>query len=290
MAPTRDRRPGFSRRAQYSLFLSYVLAVAGAVVGVALLALSRVDPPAFAALRSLASETVSPAASALSATGRTLADVPDAIGSHFAIRSENRRLRAENAAAARLLTRARTLARDNARLRRLLAFRDGAAEPVAAARLVGSSAQSTRRFGLLNAGTWQGVREGQPVVGPDGLVGRVLEVGPTTARVLLLTDPESVVPVRRTRDGLAAIVVGRGDGAVEVRSVGNATAAFRPGDLFLTSGTGGIFPPGVPVARIAAPGSEAALARPYATPDTLDVALVLHAFLPPPPPPRRALP
>ena len=126
--------------------------------------------------------------------------------------------------------------------------------------------------------------------GPDGLVGRVVETGPNTARVQLLIDPESIVPVRRARDGLPAIVSGRGDGLLEVRSVNPAAGDIRPGDLFVTSGAGGIFAPDVPVARVVGRTGDGGVARLLADPDTLDAVLVRHAFLPPPPPPRRTNP
>src|SRR3546814_15852028 len=113
--------------------------------------------------------------------------------------------------------RARTLAYDNRLLMSLRALRERTSDAWAVARIVSSSASSTRLFGLLNAGRRQGVHEGQPVRGPEGLIGRVLEAGPDVARILLITDPDSVVPVRRTRDGLPAIATGRGDGLVEVK-------------------------------------------------------------------------
>ena len=284
MAPSRDRRPGFSRRAQYSLFLGYVLAIAGALVGAALLALSRYDPRAFGTLRSAVATVTTPASTALGSVERSVAGVPDAIGSFFHVRAENRRLSAEVRQANRLLHHARTLAYDNRRLTRLLAIRDARADVVIAARLVNSSASSTRRFATLDAGLWQGVREGQPVEGPDGLIGRVLEAGPASARVLLLIDAESAVPVRRSRDGLPAIVAGRGDGLLDIKPIAAGAAPFRPGDVFVTSGTGGIFGPGIPVARVVSVAGESGLGRPFADPSVLDVAIVSRAYLPAPPP------
>src|SRR3546814_13624796 len=68
-----------------------------------------------------------------------------------------------------------------------------------------STSSSTRRFARLSAGRSQGVTPGQPVRAPEGLVGRIYEAGPNTANVLLLTDPENIVPVRRTRDNVAGI-------------------------------------------------------------------------------------
>jgi rod shape-determining protein MreC len=102
--------------------------------------------------------------------------------------------------------------------------------------------------------------------------------------VLLLTDPESVVPVRRTRDGMPALAAGRGDGLIDVKSVALSTTDFGPGDVFVTSGTGGIYPPNIPVARVLRRGRDASIARSFAQADTLDYALVQRAFMPEPPP------
>ena len=290
MAPSRDRRPGFSRRAQYSLFLTYILGIAGAVVGAVLLALSTFNPVAFTALRAAVAELTAPPAALLAGVGSQLASVPDAIASHFQVRSENQQLRERLNQARGALLAGRQAQIENVRLRRLLVLRDRLPETIAAARIVSTSASSTRRFGLLNAGSFQGVADGQPVTGPEGLIGRVLYVGPDTARVLLITDPESVVPVRRTRDGRPALAAGRGDGLVDVRTIDTADGRFRPGDLFVTSGTGGIFVPGVPVARVLRAGTDSAPARPFARPDSLDVALVHRAFMPPPPAPPAPAP
>lgn len=290
MAKSPDRRPGFSRRAQTSLFVGYVLAVAGAIVGAALLAMSRFDPPAFKAARAVVDELTVPVSGVLGSANGALAAVPSAIGGYFGVHAENRRMRLELETDQRLLTRARVLAHENRRLRRLTALRNGSGDVVTTARLVSSSVSSTRRFGLLNAGFFQGVREGQPVEGPDGLIGRVVEVGPDSARVLLLIDAESLIPVRRARDGLPGIVVGRGDGTVDVRAVNPAAGDVRLGDLFVTSGIGGIFAPGIPVALVVGRSGDGGRGRLLAEPDTLDFAIVRHAFMPPPPPPRRVLP
>lgn len=284
MAPARDRRTGFSRRRQYGVFAGYVLGVAGAVLALVLLVVSALDPRAFAGPRMGAASLTAPVSAAFAAVGGAILAVPAEVGEHFRVRQENARLQRELTVMHRLVTRARAIHYDNRRLRALLALRDRSEEPVATARLVSSSASSTRRFAVLNAGRWQGVRPGMPVRGPDGLVGRVLEAGPAAARVLLLGDPDSIVPVRRTRDGLPAIVAGRGDGAVDVRSVNTTDVRFRPGDLFVTTGTGGLYAPGIPVARVDRAGRDSVIARAVAPADTLDFVTVEQPFFPLPPP------
>jgi rod shape-determining protein MreC len=284
MAPQRDRRPGFSRRAQYGLFLGYVAAAAGALIAAALLLLSTFNPPAFAALRGVVREGTAPVSLGLRNVRDFIASGPAAIGEHFRVKHENRVLRAKLEQDAALVQRARLLVRENARLRRLLQVQELPTATVVAARLVSSSPSSTRRYAVLAAGYAQGVRSGQPVRGPEGLLGRVVETSANTARVVLLTDPDSVIPVRRTRDGLPAIASGRGDGLVDVRSANVANAPFLGGDIFVTSGIGGIYPPGIPVARVLQNARDTAASRVFAQPDRADFALVLQTFLPPPPP------
>ncbi|MDH7970936.1 rod shape-determining protein MreC [Sphingomonas sp. AR_OL41] len=281
MAPPRNRRPGFSRRAQYTLFIGYVIAVAGSLVGAVLLALATLDPPAFGALRATVAEVTTPISTSIAGAGRGIAAIPQGISDYVAVHDENQRLRKELDDAKALLMRARAISYDNRRLKTLLTLRERVSDPVATARLVSSSASSTRRFAVLNAGSWQGVKKGQPVRGPEGLIGQILETGPNSARVLLLTDPESQIPVRRTRDSMPALAVGRGDGLLDIKSAASATADFLPGDVFVTTGTGGVYAPNIPVAQILRRAhGDAGLARSFAQPDTLDFALVQQAFMP----------
>lgn len=289
MAPPRNRRPGFSRRAQYVLFLGYVAAALGVLLGAVLLALSTFEPAAYSAARGGIREVTTPMSSGLHWVRRTLTGIPRGIGDYFGVVGANRAMRARIDRDARLVRQARAMVVENRRLRALLRVRERSAETVIAARLVNASSGSTRRFATLNAGSRQGVRGGQPVRGPEGLIGRVLETSPNTARVLLLVDPGSIVPVTRTRDGAPAIVSGRGDGLVEIRSASVSNLPFRAGDTFVTSGTGGLYPPGVPVARAMRNTRDTVQGRPFADPDGLDIALVLRPYLPapvdPPPPP-----
>lgn len=284
MAPPRNRRPGFSRRAQYGLFLGYVGALGGALIGAALLLLSTFEPAAYSAVRGFFAEITTPVSSGLAWARDGITGIPGSISAHWNVVGENERLRKQLADNETLVERARTLNQENRRLRGLVKLREATPDAVVAARLVNSSAMSTRRYATLNAGSWQGVRRAMPVREPDGLVGQVIETSPNTSRVLLIVDAESIVPVRRTRDGLPAIASGRGDGLMDVRSASLANAPFQPGDTFVTSGTGGIFPPNIPVARVLRVSSDAALAQPTANPDALDFALVMQTFLPPPPP------
>lgn len=280
MAPPRTRRPGFSRRAQYGLFIGYVVAVGGALIGVVLLLLSTFNPTAYSALRGGMREVTTPVSSGLDAVRRGIAGIPSGISQFWGVKTENERLRGELEANKALIQRARMLSFENRRLRKLLNIRDRTIDSVVTARLVSSSAMSTRRYANLNAGSSQGVLAGQPVRGPEGLIGQVVETSPNTARVLLMIDPESIVPVRRTRDGLPAFASGRGDGLIDIRVADVTDIPLLAGDNFVTSGAGGVYPPGIPVARVLRNSRDTAIARAFANPDALDFALVQKAFAP----------
>src|SRR3546814_20220565 len=101
---------------------------------------------------------------------------------------------------------------------------------------------------------------------PDGLIGRVLSAGPSFSQGLLLTDVDNIVPVRRARDGLPALSSGRGNGFLDVRTLNIANNPFKPGDILVTSGTGGLYPPNIPVAIVVSRQDDGALARPLAAP------------------------
>ncbi|MEI9852252.1 MAG: rod shape-determining protein MreC [Sphingomonas sp.] len=284
MAPPRNRRPGFSRRAQYGLFLGYVGAVGGALVGAALLLLSTFNPPAYAVVRGLFAEITTPVSSAFAWLGSSITGAPAAFSEHFDVAAENERLRKQLKENETLVARARTLNQENRRLRALLALRDASTDAIIAARLVSSTPTSTRRYATLNAGTLQKVARGMPVREAGGLIGQVIEASFNTSRVMLIVDIDSSVPVRRTRDGLPALARGRGDGLLDIHSASIANIGFQAGDTFVTSGTGGVYPPNIPVARVTAASRDTAVAEPTANPDALDFALVLQAFLPEPAP------
>ena len=173
-----------------------------------------------------------------------------------------RKLEREVAIARVRLAEAEALQRENERLKAVLRITRGATRPVAVARLIGSTSSSARRFAYLSAGRSQGVRSGMPVTSPLGLVGRVLEAGSHSSRVLLLTDSESMVPVRRAGDDVLAFAEGRADGLLRVRLINLGINPLKRGDVFVTSGAGGLFRPGIAVAvavRITEDGAIAQL-------------------------------
>ncbi|HYN46410.1 MAG TPA: rod shape-determining protein MreC [Allosphingosinicella sp.] len=274
------RRPGFSRRAQYGLFVGYVIAVGGGLFGALLLVISMVDPRGFAAIRGAALDVTAPISSAGRSVVGFVGGIVDGVSNYVRAGSQNGRLRRELAEARRELNARQALEHENRRLLASLGLVRETGGEIVVARIVGSTFDAPRRLATLSAGSSSGVAPGQPVRSADGLIGRVLETGRWASRVLLVTDGSSNVPVRMVRDGTPALAVGRGDGTIELRTLEVGQNPFRRGDIVVTSGIGGIFPPNIPVARVTGQEGDTAIARPLADPARMDFAIVERPYQP----------
>jgi rod shape-determining protein MreC len=262
------------------LFLGYVIAVAGIMFAVMLLLIAAVDPKGFSALRGAALDATTPIASGGRKVVGFFSGIGDSISDYFRAGSQNADLRRQLDQTKRRLVEAKAAEMENRRLKALLRLSETASDKVAVARVVGSSFDSARRLATLSAGGSSGIEVGQPVRGPDGLIGRVIETGRWASRVLLITDAASNVPVRLVRDGTPAIAVGHGDGTIDLKTLEVGQNPFRRGDILVTSGTGGLFPPGIPVALVVKAERERTVAKPIADPGEIDFAIVLRAYQP----------
>ena len=274
MAPPSSRRSGYSRRAQLGVFTGYVVAGLGALVGALLLALSLWRPETFNGLRGEAVDTVRPAAEGTATARVEGQSLIEAISGYYRAGSQNADLKEEVELARIRLAEADAVRNENKRLKALLGFKESDVAPVAVARIVGSSASSTRRFAYLGAGRDNGVTVGMPVRSPRGIVGRVLEVSSDSSRVLLLTDSESVLPVRRAKDEVVAFAEGRGDGTIRIRLINLGINPLKKGDVFVTSGAGGYYRPGIAVAILSQVTDDGGVARIIADPAATDYVSV----------------
>lgn len=192
--------------------------------------------------------------------------VSEAVETRDALRAENAQLRLRQRDLEIRTLRYEALARENAQLRGLREALPPVAEKWLVAEVVNVAPNSLRESVLLNRGTRNGVFSAQAVLDDAGLIGQTTHVGPWSAEVILITDQEHDVPVQVERTGLRTIAVGTGSALSLPYLPGNADV--KVGDLLITSGLGGVFPEGYPVARIAEMHPEAVqpLARVRATP------------------------
>ena len=106
------------------------------------------------------------------------------------------------------------------------------------------------------------------------MVGRILETGRDSSRVLLLTDSESVLPVRRAGDEVVAFAEGRGDSLLRIKLINLGINPLKPGDMFVTSGAGGYYPPGIAVAIVTELTDDGGLARIVSDPAATDFVAI----------------
>ena len=277
MAPP---RPGWSRRAQYGLFFGFIALVAGIVVGVTLLALSLVAPSRYEAVRGAALDATAPITTVLHEIGATFDGLISGAGDYWNAANQNGRLKRENQAMSREVLHAKAVLQENRQLKALLILRERSREAVAAGRIVGSSFASPRRYAIFSAGTGDGIAVGMPVRSADGLIGRIVDAGNTASRILLISDRANIVPARLLSNGQPVISTGRGDGTVDLRPLEVGRNPFRRGDVVVTSGTGGLYPPMIPIARVIRLDDDGAIARPLAEPANSSFAIAERPFEP----------
>jgi rod shape-determining protein MreC len=273
-------RPGWSRRAQYGLFFSFIAVIVGLVAGIFLLILSLVAPKTFEGVRGAALDITGPISGGLSEVTATVKGLVSGAGNYWDAARQNARLKRERQAMLNRMVEAKAIHQENLQLKAALQLREHSRQAIATGRVVGSSLNSPRRFAVLSVGTGDGVRVGMPVRSPEGLIGRVIDAGRLASRVMLVSDRSNIIPARLLRDGLPVISQGRGDGTVDVRPLEVGRNPFKRGDILVTSGTGGLYPPLVPVARIVRLDDDGAVAVPLADPADTSFAIVEPVYEP----------
>lgn len=280
MAASAGPRPGWSRRAQYGLFFSFLAVVAGLIVGLVLLILSIAAPQSYAAVRGAALDITAPVSGAMREVSSTVSGMISGAGDYWDAANQNGRLKRDRQVLMRRMVEAQAIQQENRQLKAALGLRERSDRAVAAGRVVGSSFDSPRRFAIISAGSGDGIEVGMPVRAAEGLLGRILVTGSLASRVLLISDRANVVPARILKGGVPVISTGRGDGTVDVRPLEVGKNPFRIGDIIVTSGTGGLYPPLVPVAKVIRLDDDGAIAMPIADPAHVSFAIVERPFEP----------
>jgi rod shape-determining protein MreC len=249
--------------------------------------LGKADQAILEPLRKSAIDASAPALDFLSRPAAFFDAAVDRARGLAAVYRENARLAEENERLLRWQQSALNLASENAQLRELLKLTPEPSVSYVTARIIASSGGAYVRSVVVNAGHENGVARGQAAITGHGLIGRVAEVGNRAARILLITDLNSRVPVVVEGSRQRAVLAGDNSERPELRYV-EARSALRIGDRLVTSGQGGVFPPGLPVGVVANIDGDMARVEPYAELSRVEyVRLVdygLAEALPNPPP------
>ncbi|WP_147164701.1 rod shape-determining protein MreC [Pararhodospirillum oryzae] len=230
------------------LHKSAFVALAGLAFAVMLL--GKADTLLIERMRATVIDAAAPLLEVLATPAENVAAVFANLRQLSVLRAENERLSEENDRLGRWQAVARQLEAENEALRSLLHYVPDPTAHTISARVVADTGGSFARSLLVLAGERNGVRRGQAVLSGQGLVGTIADAGQRSARVLLLTDINSRVPVLLEESRVRAILMGDNDDMPQLRFL-KERAQVRPGDRVVTSGDARVFPPGIPVGVVA---------------------------------------
>ncbi|HEX4969480.1 MAG TPA: rod shape-determining protein MreC [Steroidobacteraceae bacterium] len=219
----------------------------------------------------------------------------DSFADRSRLRTENEQLSEQLRAARTRMLRFDSLTEENRRLREIREASKGVSERTLIAEIINASVQPFRHMVVINKGADDGVFRGQPVLDAFGVVGQVIQVGKSTATLMLITDAEHAVPVQVNRNGIRSIAVGTGEAAKLSLPYMTVESDVRRGDLLVSSGLDQIFPAGYPVATVTKVERNATdtfatvEARPLAQLDRDREVLLLWADKPQVPAPEAAI-
>lgn len=225
--------------------------------------LGKADVLLFDRLRVLIADAAAPVLSAVAQPVATVASGVRHVEGLFDLYQDNARLREENARLLQWQEVARRLEAENEQLRALTKYTPEAAPHFVSAQVIANSGGAFARNVLVSAGRSEGARRGQAAVTGDGLVGRVAEVGERAARILLLTDLNSRIPVVLADTRQRAVMAGDNSDQPRLLYL-PINVAVKPGERIVTAGSGGIFPPDLPVGVVASVDGGVVRVTPFA--------------------------
>jgi rod shape-determining protein MreC len=239
------------------------------VISAVMIIVGKADQVAFQSVRNSVMDAAAPALDMLSRPAAALDAAVDRVRGFITVYRDNTRLAEENERLLGWQQVARRLSAENAELRDLSKLVSEPAISFVTARVIADSGGAYVRSVMVNAGRDNGVARGQAALSGEGLVGRVAEVGSRAARILLITDLNSRVPVVVDGTRQRAILAGDNSARPSLRYA-DSDGTIRIGDRIVTSGQGGVFPPGLAVGVVASADSEGARIEPYAALSRVD--------------------
>lgn len=227
-----------------------------------LLAMSKTGNPAAVSIRTGILDIVTPVVAFVSAPFDAVGSVVSWLSGVAATHSENIALKNQNIQLLQWQQTAKRLEIENQSLRALMQVVPSKQAAYITTQIVSDFGGPYARSALINGGSAQGVKKDQAVISGSGLIGRVMDVGQSSARVLLLGDINSRIPVVAETSGERAILTGNNDTTPRLAYL-PAHSAITVGERIVTSGDGGVFPAGIPVGVVTAVEDGAVTVRPF---------------------------
>ena len=248
-------------------------------LAIGLMVLSRIDNPTVVNVRAELVDVLAPVIDVMSRPTAAIENTVSQIEHFVDVYEENAVLRAENERLLHWQSVARQLDAENRQYSALLSTVVEPREAFVTVRIIGMSSGAFVKTAIVNAVRNDGIQVGQAVTSADGILGRVIEVCSRSARVLLLTDLNSRVPVMVQQSRAPAVLAGDNSDVVSLVFAADG-AAIAVGDRLVTSGEGGLLPPGLPVGVVTGREGGVWRVRLFADPARVEYARVLDYALP----------
>lgn len=245
------------------------------VIAFGLMLLFKAETRFTESVRTGVSDAVTPIMDVMSRPAEAIAEMIEGANRLLALHQENERLRQENRRLMEWQAVARHLAAQNRSFRELLHYVPDAGARYVTARVIADAGGVFAQSKLINAGARDGVNRDSAVTTGSGLAGRIAAVGERSARVLLITDLNSRIPVVIESSRERAILAGDNRSQPKLVFL-RPTASIRPGDRVVTSGHGGVFPPGLPVGVIASAEKGSIRVQPFVELEKLEYVRVVQ--------------
>ncbi len=254
--------------AQRFAFLSMIL------ISLGLMLVGKADGVLVERVRLAVGDVVAPVIEVIFRPATAIANAVNGVRELASLRADNGRLREENARLMHWQTVARHLDVENQALHAQLNFIPDPDASFITSRVIGDTGGAFVHSMLINAGSRDRVRKGQAVVSGETMVGRIIDVGLRSARVLLLTDINSHLPVMVEGTRARAILTGDNSDRPRLDYL-SPNANVAPGDRVVTSGHGGVFPPGLPIGVVSSVQDGVIRVEPFVHRQQLEYVMVV---------------
>lgn len=242
----------------------------------ALMVMSKAGSPVAENTRTRITDVMMPVLSAAASPVQAVHEAGAWVADLFLVQEENVRLRSENSELLKWQAEAKAMRAENDALRSLLKVVPQAKPAYVTARIISDMHGPYVHSALINAGNTNGVLKDRGVISDNGLVGRVVDVGRSSARVLLLSDINSRVPVVVERTHEKSILAGN-NSDFPVLTYLSRTSQVKPGDRVVTSGDGGVFAAGIPVGVVVQSDDHTVKVQPYIDAEKIAFVSVVDA-------------
>lgn len=241
-----------------------------------LLILGLVNPQAMSGIRTSAADSAAPILSFFTKPFVSLSNTISGVSGMAELRAENAKLQSENIRLKEWYQTALMLQAENHSLQELLNIKVAPEHKFVTARVLSDAGNAFVKTALINAGRDEGVLKNQAVLSGEGMIGRVIETGNSSSRILLLTDINSRIPVLIEGSSQKAVMAGNNSPYPNLVHLPQ-DAGIVKNSRVVTSGHGGIFPPGLPIGRVVSVPNEGYKVLPYADMGRVTYVRVLDA-------------